>query len=136
MSTKKLWLHFLLYSEGSGNAATILWSPVFASRFYRVGKFSIVNASNQSIYCLLMNWKRGLFPLHCQSPATLPYILCSLDHFYKTPWSPMLVHPFFPRAKLSESTNFECVQFYYKSVDYQSLNPQCVHFSQYWDKSY
>ena len=48
----------------------------------------------------------------------------------------MRIHPYFPRAKLIESTNFECVQFKYQSVDYQSLHPWCVLFSQYWDESY
>ena len=115
MSTKKLWLYFLLYSEGSGNAATFLWSPVFASRFYRVGKFS----------CECVQLKHLLFTdelkarphfSHCIVKAQQHLYFMQFRWLLKNPMKSHACSPFFARAKLSESANFECFQFYYTKV--------------------
>ena len=103
----------MLYLEGGGNAAIFnsfklqTRSPVFMSRFYRVGKFAFVDASNQAFIVYLMNWECDLFPLR-QYSATL--ILRAIWITFKnTPRSPMRIHPlepFFPKSQVDRVGNY------------------------------
>ena len=113
MSTKKFWLYFLLYLEGGGNAAIFnsfklqTRSPVFMSRFYRVGKFAFVNASNQAFIVYLMNVKvRRVRPFPTAPILSNAHTLCNLDHFQKNSAKSHAYSPFFPKSQVDRVGNY------------------------------
>ena len=107
MSTKKFWLYFLLYLEGGGNTAIFnsfklqTRPPVFMSRFYRVGKFAFVNASNQAFIVYLMNVKVRKVRLLSNA-----HTLCNLDHFQKNSAKSHAYSPFFPKSQVDRVGNY------------------------------